>query len=90
MRANGNSGEVEGEQKRETKDRQIMGEGGKGKKREIELSDFSGGVGLGGASSAAEFINRAELPQRGDVQMTSALRGREGVSQILTKGRKVA
>ena len=26
----------------------------------------------------------------GDVQMTSALRGREGVSQILTKGRKVA
>ena len=25
----------------------------------------------------------------GDVQMTSALRGREGVSQILTKGRKV-
>ena len=65
MRANGNSGEVEGEQERETKDRQIMGEGGKGKKREIELSDFSGGVGLGGASSAAEFINRAELPQSG-------------------------
>ena len=27
---------------------------------------------------------------RGDVQMTSALRGREGVSQILTKGREVA
>ena len=66
MRANGNSGEVEGEQERETKDRQIMGEGGREgeKEREIELSDFSGGVGLGGASSAAEFINRAELPER--------------------------
>ena len=38
---------------------------GRGKKREIELSDFSDGVGLGGASSAAEFINRAELPQSG-------------------------
>ena len=63
MRANDNSGEVEREQERETKDRQIMGQGGSGEKREIELSDISDGVG--GASSAAEFINRAELPQSG-------------------------
>ena len=65
VRANDNSGEVEREQERETKVRQIMGQGGSGEKREIELSDFSDGVGLGGASSAAEFINRAELPQSG-------------------------
>ena len=28
--------------------------------------------------------------ERGHVHMTSALRGREGVGQILTKGREVA
>ena len=30
------------------------------------------------------------LPIRGDVHMTSALTGGEGVSQFLTKGREVA
>ena len=35
--------------------------------------------------------SHVQMPQlRGDVPMTSALRGREGVSQILTKGREVA
>ena len=29
-------------------------------------------------------------PKRNDVHMTSALRGRKGVRQILTKGREVA
>ena len=35
-------------------------------------------------------LEESPFPIRGDVQMTSALRGREGVSQILTKGREVA
>ena len=34
------------------------------------------------------YMDRCEL--RGDVQMTSALRGREGVSQILAIAREVA
>ena len=35
-------------------------------------------------------VRRGGGEVRGDVQLTSALRGREGVSQILTKGREVA